>query len=70
MSVSFEHCLHCKPPTRNSTCHSECPPYKADIAKLREEAAKKDAAYHADDDFLTARGFKTRRGRDIRRTKR
>lgn len=66
----FEHCLHCKPPVRYPGCHSECPHYQADLEKTREETAMKDAVYHANDDFLTAREFKTRRGRDIRRTKR
>ena len=68
--TAFEHCHICKPPVRHAGCHSECPYYQADLAKNKEEAAKKDAAYHAGGDFLTARGFKTRRGRDIRRQKR
>ena len=68
--MSFEHCHSCKPPTRHVGCHSECPHYQADLAKNKEYAAQKEAEYHAGDDFLTARGFKTRRGRDIRRQKR
>lgn len=67
MSVSFDHCLHCKPPTRYPGCHSECPHYQSDLVKAKEAAAQKVAEYHAGDDFLTARGFKTRRGRDMRR---
>lgn len=68
--MSFEHCHSCKPPTRHVGCHSESPYYQADLAKTKEYAAQKEAEYHADDDFLTARGFRTRRGRDMRRQKR
>ena len=68
--TAFEHCHSCKPPTRYPGCHSECSYYQEDLAKTKEYAAQKEAEYHAGDDFLTARGFKTRRGRDIRRQKR
>nr|DAV49690.1 MAG TPA: hypothetical protein [Caudoviricetes sp.] len=67
--MSFEHCHVCKPPVRHPGCHSECSYYQEDLAKAKEYAAQKEAEYHAGDDFLTARGFKTRRGRDMRRQK-
>lgn len=68
--MSFEHCHSCKPPTRHVGCHGDYPYYQEDLAKAKEYAAQKEAEYHAGDDFLTARGFKTRRGRDMRRQKR
>ena len=59
--MSFEHCHFCKPPVRHADCHSDCPYYAADIAKLRAAKEEKRRLTGAKCDWLCARQFKTRR---------
>lgn len=68
--MSFEHCHFCKSPARHPGCHSECPHYQADIAKYNAAKDEEQRETQEKDDYLTARGFKPRRGRDMRRQKR
>lgn len=59
--AAFEHCHFCKPPVRHAGCHSDCPYYTADIAKLRAAKEEKRRLTDAKCDYLCARLFKTRR---------
>nr|DAH61819.1 MAG TPA: hypothetical protein [Caudoviricetes sp.] len=59
--MSFEHCQSCLPPTRHAGCHSDCPYYTADIAKLRAAKEEKRRLTDAKCDWLYARQFKTQR---------
>lgn len=59
--ATFEHCLHCKPPTRHVGCHGDCPYYQADIAKYNTAKQEEARQTQEKDDYLSARHFKTRR---------
>ena len=63
----FEHCRGRKPPERHPGCHSVCPYYLADVERHRSELAANAAASRQKDDFLTAREFKSRRLRSMRK---
>ena len=53
--MSFEHCLHCLPPTRYPGCQDHCPYYAADIAKHRA-ARKEDSGKRRRKMIIWARG--------------
>lgn len=65
--MSFEHCLHCLPPTRYPGCQDHCPHYAADIAKHRAARKGEQREAQEKDDYLGPRQFKTRRGQKLRR---
>lgn len=65
--MSFEHCHFCLPPARHPGCHSECPYYAEDIAKVRAAKAEEKRQTQAKDDYLGTRQFKTRRGQKLRK---
>lgn len=67
MSVSFEHCQSCLPPTRYPGCQDHCPYYAEDIAKVRAAKAEEKRQTQEKDDYLSARQFKTRRGQKLRK---
>lgn len=52
--MSFEHCHVCKPPVRHAGCHSDCPYYAEDIAKLRAAKGEKRRLTDAKCDWLRA----------------
>lgn len=64
--MSFEHCQSCLPPTRHVGCHSDCPYYAEDIAKLRAAKGEKRRLTAAKCDWLCARQFKTRRYQQLK----
>lgn len=59
--MSFEHCHFCKPPVRYPGCQDHCPRYAEDIAKVRAAKAEEQREAQEQDDYLSARHFKTRR---------
>lgn len=59
--MSFEHCQSCLPPTRHPGCHSDCPYYQADIAKNNTAKQEEARQTQENDNYLSARHFKTRR---------
>lgn len=65
--MSFEHCLHCLPPTRYPGGQDHCPYYAADIAKHRAARKEEQREAQEKDDYLGARQFKTRRGQKLRK---
>ena len=67
MSVSFEHCQSCLPPTRYPGCQDHCPYYATDIAKHRTARKEEQREAQEKDDYLGARQFKTRRGQKLRK---
>ena len=64
--MSFEHCKICLPPTRHPGCHSRCPHYAEDIAKIQAAEAEEKRQSQENDDYYGARSFKTRRMKDDR----